>query len=110
MKSTARKKRRQRPAAKPAGRRKAGTASRPKSKLKSGIRSKAGRKPPPGASGEGDPLDAYITGAAHALDLTIERSWMPAVRANLKVTLTLGAVVDEFPLPDETEPAPVFKA
>ena len=35
---------------------------------------------------------------------------MPAVRANLEVSLRLARLVDEFPLPDETEPASVFTA
>ena len=35
---------------------------------------------------------------------------MPAVRANLRVTLAQAALVGEFALPDEAEPAPVFKA
>ena len=29
---------------------------------------------------------------------------------NLEVTLRLAALVEEFPLPDDAEPAPVFKA
>ena len=35
---------------------------------------------------------------------------MPAIKANLEVTLRLGALVAEFALPDEAEPAPVFEA
>ncbi len=40
----------------------------------------------------------------------VEKSWMAAVRANLRVTLDQGAMVAEFPLPDDAEPAPVFRA
>jgi Protein of unknown function (DUF4089) len=58
----------------------------------------------------GDPLDDYITAAARALDLPIEPDWLPAIKANLAVTLRLGALVQEFDLPDEAEPAPVFRA
>jgi hypothetical protein len=57
-----------------------------------------------------DSLDAYIDAAARVLDLTIEPEWKPSVRANLEVTLRLAAVVSEFALPDEAEPAPVFEA
>ena len=57
-----------------------------------------------------DPLDAYIDAVAKALALPIEESWRPAVRANLEVSLRLARLVDEFPLPDETEPASVFAA
>jgi hypothetical protein len=35
--------------------------------------------------------------------------WLP-IRANLEVSLRLARLVDEFALPDETEPAPVFTA
>ena len=55
-------------------------------------------------------LDAYIEAAAHALSLPIEPEWKPAIRANLQATLKHAALVDEFPLPDEAEPAPVFTA
>jgi hypothetical protein len=57
-----------------------------------------------------DPLDDYIDAVGTALALPIEAAWKPAVRANLAVTLKLARLVDEFPLPDETEPASVFAA
>jgi hypothetical protein len=56
------------------------------------------------------PLDDFIVAGACALDLKIEAAWMPAVRGNLAVTLRLGALVTDFALPDDAEPAPVFKA
>jgi Protein of unknown function (DUF4089) len=59
---------------------------------------------------QGEPLDDYIDAAAGALGLRIEEAWRPAVRANLEVSLRLARMVDEFPLPDETEPASVFRA
>jgi hypothetical protein len=57
-----------------------------------------------------DDLDSYIVAAMRLLDLPIEDVWKAAVRSNLEVTLRLARLVDEFPLPDEAEPAPVFKA
>jgi hypothetical protein len=57
-----------------------------------------------------DPLDAFIASAATALGLQIDRTWLPAVRGNVEVTLRHGARVASFALPDETEPAPVFQA
>jgi len=57
-----------------------------------------------------DPLDDYIDAVGKALALPIEDAWRPAVRANLAVSLRLARLVDEFPLPDETEPASVFAA
>ena len=56
------------------------------------------------------PLDDYIDAVAKALALPIEDGWRPAVRANLEVSLRLARLVDEFSLPDETEPASVFTA
>lgn len=57
-----------------------------------------------------DPLDDYIEAVLKALALPVEAEWRPAVRANLEVSLRLARQVDEFALPDETEPASVFVA
>ena len=57
-----------------------------------------------------DPLDRYIEAAAQVLGLPLEEAWKPAVKANLKVTLGHAALVDEFKLPDDAEPAPIFRA
>ena len=53
-------------------------------------------------------LDDYIDAVSKALGLSVEDAWKPAVRANLEVSLRLARLVDEFVLPDETEPASVF--
>ncbi|MBY0381381.1 MAG: DUF4089 domain-containing protein [Xanthobacteraceae bacterium] len=55
-------------------------------------------------------LDAYIDASSPVLGLTIEEAWKPAVRANLKVSLNFARQVDEFTLPDESEPAHVYTA
>jgi hypothetical protein len=57
-----------------------------------------------------DPLDAFIVAAARALGLKIAKGWMPAVRANLAVTLRHAATVESLELPDDAEPAPVYRA
>lgn len=57
-----------------------------------------------------DPLDDYMTAVAHAMALPLEDAWRPAVRANLEVSLRLARLVDEFPLPDETESAAIYSA
>jgi hypothetical protein len=57
-----------------------------------------------------DSLDDYIDAVGTALALPIEEAWRPAVRANLEVSLRLARLVDEFSLPDESEPASVFAA
>lgn len=57
-----------------------------------------------------DKLDSYIEAAAEALNLPLDPAWKPAVKANLAVTLGHAATVAEFALPDEAEPAPIYKA
>jgi hypothetical protein len=57
-----------------------------------------------------DSLDGYIDAVSKALALPIKAEWKPAVRANLEVSLRLARMVDEFALPDEAEPASVFRA
>ena len=54
-------------------------------------------------------LDQLVA-AATLLGLDIRPQWRDGVRANLRVSLDFGALVGGFPLPDETEPAPVFVA
>jgi hypothetical protein len=55
-------------------------------------------------------LDQFIEAAAKALELPLEPDWLPAIKANVEVTLRLGREVASFPLPDEAEPAFVFEA
>jgi hypothetical protein len=57
-----------------------------------------------------DHLDAYIDACAQALGIPIEPDWKGAIRASLEVTFKLAALVAEKELPDDAEPAPVFKA
>jgi hypothetical protein len=69
-----------------------------------------GRKVAKSAKPKRDPFDDFIAAGARALDLKIDQAWMPAVRGHLQVTLRHGALVAAFALPDDAEPAPVFKA
>ena len=57
-----------------------------------------------------DMIDDYLACVGKALGLPIDEAWLPAIRANLEVSLRMARLVDEFPLPDETEPASVFTA
>ncbi len=57
-----------------------------------------------------DRLDSYIDAVSATLDLPIDDACRPAVRANLDVTLKMARMVDEFPLPDATEPATIYAA
>jgi len=60
--------------------------------------------------GEHDSIDTLIAASAQALRLPIDPAWQAAVRANLQLLLKHAALVEEFLLPDDTEPAPVFRA
>ena len=55
-------------------------------------------------------LDDFVEAAAAALGIPLEDAWKPAVKANLEVILRHADIVAEFKLPDDAEPAPVFKA
>ena len=55
-------------------------------------------------------LDAYIDAAAAALAIPVDPEWKSEIRANLATTLRLAALVGEMELPDDAEPAPVFRA
>jgi hypothetical protein len=55
-------------------------------------------------------LDTYIHAIASALDLKIEPDWLPAIRANVEVTMAMARLVDDFKLPDVSEPASIYVA
>ena len=55
-------------------------------------------------------IDKLMDAASDVLGIAIEPEWKAGIKANLRGTLRLAALVDEFELPDETEPAPVFEA
>ena len=57
-----------------------------------------------------DPSDEFIEAAAKALGIPLDPAWKPAIRDNLAVSLRLARLADEFQLPDDAEPAPVYKA
>jgi hypothetical protein len=57
-----------------------------------------------------DVLDAMVAASAEALGLPVDPAWRPNVRFNLGLILRFAALVEEFPLPDDAEPAPVFHA
>ena len=55
-------------------------------------------------------LEAFINVGARLLGLTIRDEWRAMVRLHLSVILEHARTVGEFPLPDDTDPAPVFSA
>ena len=57
-----------------------------------------------------DALKSYMEASAGVLGLAIRPEWAAGVRMNLSIALRLAKVVEEFALPDDIEPAPVFEA
>jgi hypothetical protein len=57
-----------------------------------------------------DTLETLIAANAQALALPVDPAWKPGVTLNLRSLFVHAALVDEFILPDDTEPAPVFRA
>ncbi len=52
--------------------------------------------------------DDYIDAAADLIGLALAPEHRPGVKLNLERIAEMAALVMEFPLPDECEPAPVF--
>ena len=71
---------------------------------------KPSKRRAPAAAKPADGIDGLVAASAQALGLDIEPAWYGGVKFNLQLILRLGAMVDEFPLPNDTEPAPVFHA
>jgi hypothetical protein len=55
-------------------------------------------------------IDAFVAAGAQALGLTLELAWHDSIAFNLRLILRHATLVDEFALPDDAEPAPVFHA
>jgi hypothetical protein len=69
------------------------------------------RKPrTPAKVEQADVIDSLVSVSAQALKLPIEQSWRGGIKFNLQLIFRIAALVDEFPLPDDTEPGPVFHA
>jgi hypothetical protein len=59
---------------------------------------------------QGDALDATIAAAATTLGICVDPAWQPAIKMNLQVILGNAALIDQFALPDDAEPAPIYGA
>ncbi len=57
-----------------------------------------------------DPVEAAIDAAAALFELTLEESWREAAITSLRTVAAAARLVEEFPLEDEAEFAPVFRA
>ena len=55
-------------------------------------------------------VDALVAASAQALGLALDPAWHKSIAFNLRLILRHAALVEEFALPDDAEPAPVFHA
>ena len=89
-------------------------------KRKSGLRPKAasakkklratGRKSARATPKRPDPVEALVGTNAKALGLSIEPAWRKSIAFNFGLIMRHAALVEEFALSDEAEPAPVYRA
>ena len=54
-------------------------------------------------------VDAVIDAMAPLVQLEITEEQRPGVRQNLKTAAKMAALVEQVTLPDDTEPAPVYR-
>jgi hypothetical protein len=78
-----------------------------KKSAKTTAKPKRPKSAPPAAA---DSHDGLVAAGAQALGIALDPSWQAGVKFNLRLILIHAAKVDGFPLPDDTEPAPVFHA
>jgi len=57
-----------------------------------------------------DAIQTLVAANAQALALPIDPAWRSAITLNLQLLFMHAKIVDEFLLPDDTDPAPVFRA
>lgn len=68
------------------------------------------KTPKPKPKPKRDEIDALVAANAQALGLALDPRWRAGIAFNLRLILQHAALVDEFALPDDAEPAPVFHA
>jgi hypothetical protein len=87
------------------------TAAKPSHKTSHKTSRKTSRKNRAAAAAKrADVIDTVVAASAQALSLRIDPAWRASVKRNLHVILKHAALVDQFSLPDDIEPAPVFRA
>jgi hypothetical protein len=55
-------------------------------------------------------FDLWIEAMAPAVRLDIREDYKAGVKAQLKTAAKMAALLEKAPIPDETEPAPVYRA
>lgn len=57
-----------------------------------------------------DAVASLISASAQALKLPVDPAWHGGIKFNLQLIFRIAALVDEFPLCDDIDPGPVFRA
>jgi 1-carboxybiuret hydrolase subunit AtzG-like protein len=57
-----------------------------------------------------DDIDAWLDANAALLGIPVQPEWREGIRLHLRITRDLARRVMEFPLSDEADPAPIFRA
>jgi hypothetical protein len=57
-----------------------------------------------------DDVSTLAAAGVKALALPVEAAWHAGITFNLQLLFKHAALIDSFALPDESEPAPVFRA
>jgi len=86
------------------------TRSAKPTRAKRGAKSKAPANAAAALEAKPDAVDALVSAGTQALGLALDPQWHAGVKFNLQLILRHAALIDEFALPDDAEPAPVFHA
>jgi hypothetical protein len=57
-----------------------------------------------------DAVEMLVSAGAQTLALPVDPAWAAGIRFNLQLLFRHAALIDEFSLPNDSEPAPVFRA
>ncbi len=64
----------------------------------------------PAKAKQADAIESLVAASAQALGLALDPAWQSSVAFNFRLIQRHAALVDEFALPDDAEPAAVFHA
>jgi Protein of unknown function (DUF4089) len=84
--------------------------ARAKSAARHSGKSRKSKRAKPSSKTHPDLIDSLVAASAAALHLPADPAWLAGIKFNLRLILKHAALVDEFPLPDDADPAPVFHA
>lgn len=87
--------------------------TRAKTRTETGAKKTKRAKPGPLPARHGNDrvsIDALVAASALALGIELDPSWKAGVAFNLQLIFSHAARLDDFALPNDAEPAPIFHA